>query len=411
MSSADTKALRTAVDTAFESEQLPWLQTMVNQPSHSRAREDVEAAGRLLDALAQSIGLQRTAHPDPGQVYADHRVFSTPATAGDDVALALVGHFDTVFPRSTGFLEFRRDPPDSESHGDHIRGPGVLDMKSGLSAIFFALQAVRRAAPERFDQLKLRCVCNSDEEVGSPSSRALIEQLAPLTRAAMVFEAGREQDHIVTTRKGTGSFVITVHGHEAHAGNEHAAGVNAIHALSLLIPSIEALTDYERGTTVNVGIIEGGTAKNTVPGRASCTIDVRVTSLAEAEHVSAAMRALAADPFAGVDPVADKLRKARVEIEGGLLRPPMEASADSQRLRLSYEQWASAEGLGIGEAPLQGGGSDANLFSAGGVPSIDGLGPYGRYFHSPREWSSLDSLRKRTRALACFLAASVAISR
>ena len=404
MDNQSDSQLRAAVDAAFETEQLEWLQRLVNQPSHSNARDDVEAAARIIDALALEIGLKRTLFPDPEQRYADHRIYSTPGTGERDRALALVGHCDTVFPRSLGFLYYSRDSADSATAGDAIRGPGVLDMKSGLSVVLFALQALRRTAPKRLAELRLRFVCNTDEEVGSPSSRALFEALAPRTDRAMVFEAGRDQDHIVTCRKGTGTFTLTAHGVEAHAGLDHAAGVNAIHALAMLIPSVEALTDYPCGTTVNVGLVTGGTAKNTVPAKASCIVDVRVTSATEAEKVGGTLRALAADPMSAFPQAPERFRQIRCELDGGMLRPPMEASADSQRLRERYESCARAVGLGVGEAPLQGGGSDANLLTAYGVPTIDGLGPFGKFFHSPKEWSSLDSLRKRTQALACFLA-------
>jgi len=393
-----------AVDAAFETEQVIWLRDIVNQPSHSKAPADVEAAAVHIDRLADAIGLRRELIPDPDRNYADHRLFSTPGTADSDQALVLVGHCDTVFPRQLGFLEFRRDPPSSDSGGDHIRGPGVLDMKSGLSVVLFALQALKRTAPERFLTLKARFVCNSDEEVGSPSSRPLLETLAPRTTMALVFEAGRDQDRIITCRKGTGTFTLTAHGIEAHAGIEHANGVNAIHALALLIPEVEALTNYERGTTVNVGLVEGGTAKNTVPGQASCTIDVRVTTMTEAEHVTQTLQQLNANPFANTATLPERFQSVRCELQGGIMRPPMEATPQNQQLRKRYEAFAKTQRLSVGEAPLQGGGSDANLLAACGVATIDGLGPYGKFLHSPKEWSSLSSLCQRTKALACFLA-------
>lgn len=389
-------ALQAAVDAAFEAQQVPLLQRLVELPSHTYARADVEAAARCLDAAAAAIDLRCTRVPDAGEKFADHRVYATPIT-GEGPSLALVGHIDTVFPRSLGFLAFRRE-------GDTIRGPGVLDMKSGLTEVLFALRALRAVAPDRFAATPLRVVVVSDEEVGSPSSAALYRELAPRLTGALVFEAGRARDTIVTRRKGGGLFTVTVRGKAAHAGNNHAAGVNAIHALALLVDVIEGLTDYERGVTLNVGIIEGGTAKNTVPELARCQIDARFETVADAERVSAALRELARDPFARVPHAPERLRGVSVEVSGGVTRPPMEASEASQRLRAAYEPYASACGLQIGECPLQGGGSDANLLAADGVPCIDGLGPFGKFFHEVEEWSSLDSLRRRTAALAWFLA-------
>lgn len=400
---AEGAAIDVAIDADFEATQVPWLRRLVEAPSHTYARDDVEAAAAIVDEAAAAVGLGCRRIPDPAGVFADHRIYSSAAAADDQAAIALVGHVDTVFPRSLGFLDFRREPADD----DVIHGPGVLDMKSGLSAVIFALRALRAVDRPTFDALKVRFVVVSDEEVGSPSSGAhLYPELAPRTSAALVFEAGRERDEIVTRRKGGGLWTLKVRGRAAHAGNDHRAGVNAIHGLALLIPRIEALTDYDRGVTLSVGIIRGGTAKNTVPEEAECMIDGRFETVADADAVAQALADLCRDPFAGVAEVPERLRSIRVELSGGVTRPPMEATAATQRLRTRYEAHARAVGLGGGEAPLQGGGSDANLLAARGVPCIDGLGPAGRFFHRVDEWSSLSSLRRRTKALARFLAAA-----
>jgi glutamate carboxypeptidase len=369
----------------------------------------VEAAARILDAEAEALGLRIERVPDPKGVFADHRVYSTPATRGDDVTLALVGHVDTVYPASMGFLRMTRDDgPAGPATGDVVRGPGVLDMKSGLTAMLCALRAVRAVTPERWARLRLRIVCVSDEEVGSPSSAALYERLAPRLSGGLVFEAGRAGDRIVTSRAGSASFEIVVHGRAAHAGNHHAQGINAIAVLARLVLRAEAITDYARGILVNVGIIAGGTAKNTVPELARCVVDSRFLTVADAHEVVDRLRALAADPFGDEPDVPARLREARVELLGGIARPPMEVIEGTQALRLRYEAHAAAAGLSVGEAPRQGGGSDANLLAALGVPCIDGLGPAGEHFHHPKEWSSLASLRRRTQALACLLAEEAA---
>ncbi len=396
----DPAATDAAVAGAFEREQLPWFTTLVDQPSHTYAREDVEDAARLVEAFATDLGLSVTRHPDPEGRFADHRVYASPAATQHARALLLVGHVDTVFPRSMGFLTLRRGEGDE---ADKVFGPGVLDMKSGISAMFFALRAAARVHPGLLAELPVRVLCNTDEEVGSPSSAALIRQLAPRTSRALVFEGGRVEDRIITRRKGGASLTLEVFGKSAHAGNDHAAGVSAIHALALLVPRIEALTDYARGRTVNVGIIEGGTAKNTVPDRARCIIDARFERAEDARFVIDALQEMVREPFAGQPDVPEKLHGVRLELSGGVTRPPMEATDATQALRRDYEACAAPVGLGVGEAPLQGGGSDANLLAAEGVPVIDGLGPYGQYFHNPREWSSLSSLRARTQALARFL--------
>lgn len=407
-SSQERAAIIAAVDDAFEREQVPFVQKLVDTPSFTTSRDDVEAAASHVDALALQIGLHMQRLADPTGTHADHRIYSTTAAATAERSIALVGHIDTVFPRSSGFLRFARDDgPDGPGTGDIIRGPGVLDMKSGLSVILFALAALRRAAPERAAALPVCFVCNSDEEVGSPSSEPLFRDLAPRLRVALVFEAGRDRDLIVTARKGGGMFELTVHGKAAHAGNDHASGVNAIHALALLVPRIEAITDYARGITVNVGVIEGGTSKNTVPERARCLIDTRFDTVRDAEEVIAELQAIADQPFGPDDDVPARLRTVRAELGGAMTRPPMEASDASHALREDYERCAAEVGLGTGAAPRQGGGSDGNLLAAFGVPTIDGLGPHGKFFHQTTEWSSLTSLRRRTAALALWLAEQV----
>lgn len=381
------EAIEQAVNARFDTEQVPFLDALVSQPSCSREPEDVEAAAQLLDARADALGLVTRRVPDPEVRYADHRVYSTPATQ-QSKSLALVGHVDTVFPRSLGFFGFRRE-------GDTVFGPGVLDMKSGLSSIFFALEALRDVAGLEFP---LRVVINSDEEVGSPSSHALFAELAPSLTAALVFEAGRARDELVTSRKGTGAFEIVARGRSAHSGLAHAEGINAIEALSRAIGAVGDLTDYARGMTFNVGLVSGGTSKNTVPPEARCVIDARIVDPADAEHGARLLeRAVAKVTLDG------RLEGASLELTGHYHRPPMVETDANRALCARYGAEAVRVGLSDEPAPLQGGGSDANLLAAAGVPSIDGLGPAGSGIHRTEERCSLDSLRRRTIALARFV--------
>ncbi|MCP4501695.1 MAG: M20 family metallopeptidase [Deltaproteobacteria bacterium] len=390
-------AIAEQVTAAFEKEQIPFVELLVNAPSHTYAKEDVEQAAAILDDKAASLGLRVVRHPAKDGAFADHRVYETPAVQNTKQHAArvpaLVGHVDTVFPRSMNFLAFRRED-------QRIYGPGSLDMKSGLSSILFALDALRKVDPAFYDELAIRLIVVSDEEVGSPSSKALYEELAPQTSFAMVFEAGRVEDRIVTSRKGAAVFRFFSKGKAAHAGNKHSEGRNAIHALALLIPKIEALTDYSLGRTCNVGLVDGGTAKNTVPDAASCTVDVRFERQEDVDFIEKSFKQLCDD---GLCDAPEKLKEVTFRLEGGASRGPMEATAAIQSLRLAYEPFAEKEGLQIGEAPLQGGGSDANLLAAHGVPTIDGLGPFGQHFHKVEEWSCLTSLERRTRALASFI--------
>lgn len=394
----DLPTVLAEIDRAFETEQVPWLEALVNQPGHTAAPDDVEVVAQMIETRLRTLDLQ--VESVPSEAFAHHRVYATPATEPTDKTLLLAGHCDTVYARSQGFLTLDRE---DDGRGDIIHGPGVLDMKSGLTVAIFALQALHHAAPEFFRQLKLRFVCNTDEEVGSPDSLRLYDRLAKLSTAALVFEGGRDSDQIITARKGTGGYRLEVAGRSAHAGNQHEDGINAIHAIALLVPRLEQLTDYASGTTVNVGTILGGNAKNVVPGSAAIEIDVRITNAEAGQKFEAALQNLLQRPFADHPDLPAKFSEATVKLTGGIRRWPMESTAASEALRERYEQAATAEDLGTGRAPLQGGGSDANLLAAQGVPCIDGLGPYGKFMHSPKEWSSLASLKQRTRALTRFI--------
>lgn len=267
-------------------------------------------------------------------------------------------------------------------------------MKGGIATVHAALSALSAAG--HLAAIPLAFVSVADEEVGSPDSRPFTAEWARGARAALVFEAGRPTDAIITARKGTGSVTARAHGKAAHAGNAHADGINAIWALARFVDAAQALTDYGRGVTVNVGTISGGTSKNTVPDRAECVLDFRMVARADGERVmtqlEAASTRIARDTGA------------RIELDGGIRRPPLEPSEGSGALYRRYAACAAAEGLGDGESPLLGGGSDANDVAALGVPVIDGLGPRGRGFHTHDEHIELPTLLARTRALIRFLA-------
>lgn len=360
------------------------LAELVERNSFTENREGGQAVGARLAELFALPELAQRAVPSPSGRYADHLVWSTPAPGAP---VALVGHLDTVFPPGT-FEGYRRD-------GDLRRGPGVLDMKGGLVVVAYALRALARQG--LLAALPLRVVIVSDEEVGSPEGKAIIAEAAGAASAALVFEAGRARDAIITRRKGTGGLRAVARGKAAHAGNLHHEGVNAIWALARFVDAAQSLTDYARGVTVNVGTISGGQSKNTVPDFAEAKVDVRFCSQADGAALVDALAEAARR-------VAEAVPGARLELEGGLARLPLERSEASGRLAARYGACALAEGLGAEEAPLLGGGSDANTTSALGVASIDGLGPRGKGFHTNDEQIEVATLVPKAAALARFLA-------
>lgn len=318
--------------------------------------------------------------------FADHLIFRSKGQRSEP-PLALLGHADTVFPPGT-FEGYRVE-------GGVRRGPGVFDMKGGLVSVAFALKAV--AEVKGLDALPpLRIVIVSDEEVGSPEGAPLIRTFIGGAQACLVFEPGRSNDAIVTERQGTGSVVCTAHGKAAHAGNSYWEGVSAIRAMAKFIDAAESVSDRATGTTVNVGTVSGGTSKNTVPAEATAAVDLRFLTAVDGEKLVARLKDVAAKAAAGVP-------GARVELEPGPMRPPMNKVDGVDALRRRYGACARAAGLSDEEAPRQGGGSDGNTAAAMGIPTLDGLGPRGRGFHTHDEQIDFESLLQRTRALAAFL--------
>lgn len=319
--------------------------------------------------------------------YADHLVFRSRGKEGV-APIALVGHLDTVFPPGK-FEGYRKD-------GALRRGPGVLDMKGGLVVIAWALKAL--AASGGLDAIPpLRVVVVSDEEVGSPEGAHVIRNAIGGAQACLVFESGRMGDAIITRRKGTGAVKALAHGRAAHAGNAHQEGANALWALARFIDAVQQLTDYPRGLTVNVGRVVGGQGKNTVPDLAEADVDLRFCTRREGEELLQRFHEVGAQAAAGIPGT-------RIELTGGVSREPLERSEASAALMGAYGSCAHLSGLGTSEAPLIGGGSDASTSSGMGIPSIDGLGPRGKGFHTVEEYIEVGTLIPKAQALARFLA-------
>lgn len=349
--------------------------------------ENVEGGRAVAASLEQLF-----AHPElhlerrASTRFADHLTWTSTGAGAEGVApLALIGHLDTVFPPGT-FEGYRRD-------GDLARGPGVLDMKGGLVVVAWALKAIAESVGLG-NIAPLRIVIVADEEVGSPEGQGIIGSVVRDATSALVFEAGRVTDAIITRRRGTGALTVTARGKAAHAGNNHKDGANAIRTLARFVDRAEGLTDYTKGVSVNVGIIRGGESKNTVPDFAEAKLDLRFETRVDADRLLENLRAVALD-------VA--LPGTTLELEGGVLRSPLERTEKSVSLMQAYGEAARLSGLGSDEAGLIGGGSDASTSHALGIASIDGLGPRGVGFHTKDEQITLKTLLLRAQALARFL--------
>lgn len=297
----------------------------------------------------------------------------------------LIGHSDTVWPVGT----LRAMPVVVE--GGQVRGPGTFDMKAGLVQGIFALEAI--AALGLDPPATPVFVINSDEEIGSPDSKRWIQRLAKRAARALVLEPAYESEgRLKTARKGIAGFRVTVHGIPAHAGLDPTAGASAIREMADVILRLFALTDLERGTTVNVGQVRGGTRPNVTAAEAVAEVDVRVVTNAEAEAITRAIRAL--EP---------RIRGTSIHVEGGLKAPPLERTERNQALWRQAVAAGDRLGLRLDEY-MSGGASDGNTTSAY-TATLDGLGPIGDGAHAHHEWVSIDGMVERAALLAELLMA------
>ncbi|PLS78046.1 MAG: hypothetical protein CYG59_20555 [Chloroflexi bacterium] len=297
--------------------------------------------------------------------------------------ILVLGHYDTVYPRGT----LATQPV--VQRGAQLFGPGVVDMKGGLLIGCVAIQALR--ALGRMGPRPIWFLCTSDEELGSPTSRSAIEELARQAEAALVLEAAGNGGALKTARKGVGLYELSISGRAAHAGVAPEQGRSALLELAHQTIWLHELNDAEQGTTVNVCVASGGTATNVIPAEARADVNVRVRTAAEGERIAAAL--------AVRQPVIEDVT---IQFSGGINRPPMERTPAIATLFGKAQSLASEFGLELAETST-GGGSDGNFTAALGVPTLDGLGPTGGGAHALHEHVNLDSFVPRTALFARLL--------
>ncbi len=294
----------------------------------------------------------------------------------------LLGHLDTVWPLGTlKTMPFRIDK-------ERVWGPGVLDMKAGVSMAFTAIEHLQEHFASRMHPIVMLLV--SDEEVGSQSSRPLTEKIARECEAVYVLEPaqGMNPGAYKTARKGIGNYRVHVTGIAAHSGVDFEKGHSAIAELAHQVAIIQGFTNLQRGITVNVGTIHGGTRSNVIAAEAWAEVDVRIAKNADAAKIDRCFQRLRA-----------KDRHCVLKVEGGLNRPPMERTAGTAALFKRAATLAATMGLDLQEAST-GGGSDGNFTSALGVPTLDGMGAVGEGAHATHESLLLNELAPRTALLA-----------
>lgn len=382
---------------AQEDNMLDMLERITNINSGSLNKAGVDQLAAIFSSELRSLGFSIATLPGeviempscPGSDYnvdvADHILASKD---GSGAKLLMMGHLDTVFPPDSPFQEFRRE-------GDTMYGPGVSDMKGGLVVMLYALKALNESG--MLADKSISVLLNSDEEMGSLSSRKYLEQQAPLHDWGLVYESSGN-DRLTRERKGLGQARFVVHGLASHAGGAHEQGRSAIKELAYKIVQIENITDYETGVTVNVGVVSGGEARNTIAPCAEALIDLRYPEPQQGLDAVAQFEEI----FGNVYSYPVDSGEITTESWTNLHRPAKIATPESDFLlnkTIAIGRLLGQE-LGVGDS---GGGTDGSLTQAVGLPTLDSLGSAGTGAHSNREQGRVSSLVERAKLSAVLI--------
>jgi glutamate carboxypeptidase len=351
-----------------------WVE--IESPTASTA-----AVNRMIDRVQADLAgvpvtIERTLGRDG---YADI-LTARSAHAGERPGILVLSHVDTVHPIGmlAGPLKFRRD-------GDKLYGPGIYDMKGGAYIAFAAFRDAVRAGNAR---LPVTYLFTPDEEVGSPTSRGVIETEARRAKYVLVTEPARDGGKVVTARKGVGRFEITTTGVPAHSGARHQEGRSAIKEMARQVLAIEGMTDYARGVTTTVGMISGGTAPNVIPQHCSISADLRVRDAESGREFES--------KILGLQPL-DK--DVKLKVTGGMNRPPFEKTPAIAALLKHAQGVARGIGFELADTDMTGGGSDGNFTAALGAATLDGLGIDGDGAHTEWEHALISSIEPRLRLM------------
>lgn len=369
------------MDTFLENkleEMLQLIKQLVNIDSGSYDKEGVDRVGSILKEKYENLDFLVEVKEE--QKYGNHLVIKHKDAT--DPRIILVAHMDTVFPKGTvAKRPFRIE-------GSRAYGPGVVDMKSSQVELLYALMALQHAGSKAYENVHL--VLNGDEEIGSPTSRAIIEEASVGKDYALVMEPARKDGSLVSARRGGGRFTLIVKGKAAHAGIEPEKGRSAIEELAHKIIQLHELTDHEKGISVNVGLIEGGSAVNTVSPEAIAHVDIRISQMEQAAMLEEKIKEICS--------VCD-VPGTQITVKGKISRPPMTKTLQTEELLEVIQDVGKEIGLDVSDTAT-GGGGDASFTSANGVPTVDGLGPVGGNAHSENEYVEIPTITERTLLLA-----------
>ncbi len=365
-----------------EDKMLEFLKKIVNIDSGTYHKTGVDQVGNVLAERLEALDF--IVERSPQKEFGDHISGRKPGTG--NYRIVFIGHMDTVFPAGTVLQRpFRIE-------GDRAYGPGVVDMKGGITCLLYALEAIKSTNPETYNQIAMDVVFNSDEEVLSPTSRSIIESRARQAHTVCVFEPARPGGEYVIRRKGVGKYVMRVIGRAAHAGAQPEDGRSAIEELAHKIIALHALTNEATGTNVNVGVIRGGERPNIIAEEAYAEIDLRVADVQAIESMDKQIRNIT---------MRSTVSDTSCELTGGVEFPPMLPTAKSERLFEALKNAGRILGLEL-RGIATGGGSDGN-HAAQFAPTLDGMGPQGGGVHSDREYMEVATLSERAKVTALFL--------
>ena len=359
------------------------IRQLVETESPSDNKPAVDGLGALLAGRFEGLGGHAKFHRV--QNFGDHLQVDFAGASGGKPVL-LLGHLDTVYPLGT-----LATMPCRVTDG-RLSGPGSFDMKSGIALMLHAIEALRAWHEDSLPR-PVTVLLVSDEEVGSDTSRLITENLARKSAAVLVLEPSHgPKGAVKTARKGIGEYVLKVTGKAAHSGLDFEKGQSAILELAKQIIAMSKLIDLKRGLTLNAGTVQGGTRVNVIPAEASAVLDVRVARKQDAAGINRRLRSL--KPFN---------RKCKLEISGGMNRPPMERTPGVVALYKKAAEIAKQLGWKLEEASV-GGGSDGNFTAGLGIPTLDGLGGVGEGAHATHESILISELPKRAALLAELIA-------
>jgi len=360
---------------------LNFIEELVNIDSGSYHKQGVDQIGEILKECYEELGFHVKVISQ--KEYGNHLVIEHKDAI--DPSIVILAHMDTVFPKGT----VQERPFRIE--GDRAYGPGVIDMKSSHATVLYAIKALMNAGEEGFKHIKI--VLNSEEEIGSPTSKSLIEKEAKNTKYALVMEPARKDGSLVSARRGKGNYTLIVEGKAAHSGIEPEKGRSAIEELAHKIIQLHELSDHKKGISVNVGLIEGGSSANTVSDHAEAQIDVRMKEIEQVEIIEEKLEKICS---------TTEVVGTKIMLEGEMNRPPMEKNKKTRALLRLIQDVGDEIGIEI-EDTATGGGSDASFTSSLGIATIDGLGPIGGNAHSDKEYLVIPSLVERTLLLATII--------